>query len=79
MTEISHKEFRILGKVVRIIAEDSEESIDLLRGTGLGGIGKNTLDTLMVSINQLEGMNLPEVKTEIRGPALEIVPIAIYV
>jgi hypothetical protein len=79
MTEIEHKEYRLLGKVVRKIEEDSEETIDLLRGTGLGGIGKDTLDTLLVSFNQLEGMNLPEVKTEVRGPALEIVPIAIFV
>jgi hypothetical protein len=79
MTEIEHKEFRLLGKVVRKIEEDSEETIDLLRGTGLGGIGKDTLDTLLVSFNQIEGMNLPEVKTDVRGPALEIVPIAIFV
>lgn len=79
MTEIEHKEYRLLGKVVRKIEKDSEETIDLLRGTGLGGIGKETLDTLLAPFNQLEGMNLPEVKTEVRGPALEIVPIAIFV
>lgn len=79
MTEIEHKEYRLLGKVVRKIEEDSEETIDLLRGTGLGGIGKDKLDTLLVAFNQLEGMNLPEVKTEVRGPSLEIVPIAVFV
>lgn len=79
MTEIEHKEYRLLGKVVRKIEEDSDETIDLLRGTGLGGIGKDTLDNLLESFNQLEGMNLPEVKTEVGGPALEIVPIAIFV
>jgi hypothetical protein len=37
MTEIEHKEYRLLGKVVRKIEEGSDETIDLLRGTGLGG------------------------------------------
>ncbi|MFN3331941.1 MAG: hypothetical protein ACK47M_05465 [Caldilinea sp.] len=38
MAEIGYKEYRLLGKVVRKIEEDSEETIDLLRGTGLGGV-----------------------------------------
>ena len=79
MTEINHKEYRLLGKVVRKIEKETDESIDLLRGTGLGGIGKETLDELWGAFNQLEGMNLPEIKSEILGPALEVVPIAIFV
>jgi len=79
MTEISHKEYRLLGKVVRKIERDSTDSVDLLVGTGLGGIGKDTLQGLVGSFGQMPGMNLPEVVTEINGPALEIVPIAIYV
>jgi hypothetical protein len=79
MTEIEHKEYRLLGKVVRKIEEDSGETIDLLRGTGLGGVGKDTLENLLKSFNKLDGMNLPKVKTEITGPALEIVPIAIFI
>lgn len=79
MTEIEHKEYRLLGKVVRKIEEDSDESIDLLRGTGLGGIGREMLDSLFLAFNQIEDMNLPEVKPDVFGPALEIVPIAVFV
>lgn len=79
MTEISHKEYRLLGKVVRKIEEGTEEAIDLLRGTGLGGIGRETLEDLWSAFNQMEGMNLPEVSSEVSGPALEVVPIAIFI
>ena len=79
MVEISHREYRLFGKVVRKLDSDTEESIDLLRGTGLGGIGKEPLQQLVGAFDQMEGMNLPEVSTEIAGPALEIVPIAVFV
>jgi hypothetical protein len=79
MREISHKEYRMLGKVVRKLDQDSNETIDLLTGTGLGGIGRDTLDNLLAAFNTMPGMNLPEIQTEIEGPALEIVPIAVYV
>jgi hypothetical protein len=78
MAEITHKEYRLLGKVVRKVAKD-EEGIDLLRGTGMGGIGKQALDQIVTTFGQADGMNLPKVETAINGPALEIVPIAIFV
>lgn len=79
MAEVSHKEYLLLGKVVRKIDSLSEEGIDLLRGTGLGGVGKQTLDGILSSFNQMENMNLPQVSSNVPGPALEVVPIAIYV
>ncbi len=78
MAEISYKEYRLLGKVVR--KADTGETIDLLRGTVLGGISKELLEQLWSSINSQRGpINLPAVKSEINGPALEVVPIAIFV
>lgn len=79
MIEISHREYRLLGKVVRKIQGETNETIDLLRNTGLGAMGKETIQQLVASFGEQKQMNLPEVKTEILGPALEIVPIAIFV
>lgn len=79
MAEVAHKEYRLLGKVVRKIESSSDEGIDLLRGTGLGGVGEEMLDRILGGFNQMEGMNLPEVSSNVPGPALEVVPIAIYV
>jgi len=79
MAEISYKEYRLLDKVVRKIEQDSEETIDLLRGTGLGGVRREVLEQLWTTFNQMEQMNLPQVQSEIVGPALEVVPIAIFI
>jgi len=53
MAEIGYKEYRLLGKVVRKIEQDSEETIDLLRGTGLGGVGREALEQLWNAFNQM--------------------------
>ena len=80
MTEISHKEFTLLGKVVRKLDHNSEEKVKLLQGSGLGSFGKNTLDTFIQAFSSMgEELQFPEIQVEIAGPALEIVPIAIYV
>lgn len=79
MAEIAYKEYRLLGKVVRKIEQGSDETIDLLRGTALGGVGKESLEQLWNALNQMEQMNLPQVRSEIGGPSLEVVPVAIYI
>jgi hypothetical protein len=79
MAEIAFKEYKILGKIVRKIEPSSEESIDLLSGTGLGGIGRDSLSKLLGGLGDLEGMDLPPVVTEIAGPSLEVVPIAVFI
>lgn len=78
-TEISYKEYRLLGKVVHKIEQDSEKTIDLLRGTALGGVGREPLKELWNALNQIEQMNFPQINPEVSGPALEVVPIAIYI
>lgn len=78
MTELSYKEFRLLGKVARKLSNN--EHIDLLRGTGLGGIGEENLRQFLDAFKaQTVGLNIPKFEYKINGPALEIVPIAIYV
>lgn len=79
LAEIAHKEYRLLGKVVRKIEQGSDKTIDLLRGTALGGIGKESLEQLWNALNQINQIDLPQVKSEIDGPSLEVVPIAVYV
>lgn len=80
MTEILYREFRLLGKVVRNIRSGTD-SIDLLRGKGLGAFGSQFLDPIIASFRAAEaqGIKLPSVETRITAPVLEVIPIAIYV
>ena len=83
MLELSYKEYRLLGKVVHKLEDESTATIDLLRGTGFGGMGKTVLHQFIGAFKELEGtMNIPKVDLEtieIPAPVLEIVPIAIFV
>lgn len=79
ISEILGGHFKILGKVIAICA-DKTESIDLLRKTTLSILPHDLLAD-MFSCLQNEDMkqyNLPELKTEISGPAVIVIPVAIY-
>ena len=79
ISEILGGHFKVLGKVIAICA-DKTESIDLLRTTTLSILPHDLLAD-MFSCLQNEDMkqyNLPELKTEISGPAVIVIPVAIY-
>ena len=79
ISEILGGHFKVLGKVIAICA-DKTESINLLRPTTLS-ILPHVLLAFMFSCLQNEDMkqyNLPELKTEISGPAVIVIPVAIY-
>lgn len=79
ISEILGGHFKVLGKVIAICA-DKTESIDLLRKTTLSILPHDLLAD-MFSCLQNEDMkqyNLPELKTEISGSAVIVIPVAIY-
>lgn len=78
--EIIDGEFRILGKVTRVVASDSGETIDLLRKTTFGRIDRRLFDELSQALVGMEtvGLRSAELVTEIQGPALLVIPIAIF-
>ena len=79
MTELQNKEYKLLGKVVDKVS-DSTDAIDLLQGTAFSGFDETTISGLVDSLNQpSSGIKLPKIETRITAPALQIIPIAIYV
>lgn len=78
--EIIDGEFRVLGKVTRVLANDSSETINLLRKTPFGMINRNLFSQLSEAFSGLEaaGLRSSELVTEIESPALLVIPIAIF-
>jgi hypothetical protein len=73
-------EFSVVGKVVKLIKEEGDEEINLLSKTSLGIIGKQVLTGLSDSFSGAAdaGLDLPEVRTSVPGPAIRIIPLAIF-
>lgn len=84
-SELIDGEFRVMGKVVRVIRSEGDGSINLLRKTPFGAIKDEQLEELAESFSsQQEGqedipLEIPEIRTRIEGPAILILPMAIFV
>lgn len=79
ISEILGGHFKVLGKVIAICA-DKTESIDLLRKTTLSILPHDLLSDMFLCLQNedMKQYNLPELKTEISGPAVIVIPVAIY-
>lgn len=80
VSELIGGQFKVLGKVIKI-AKDENDSIDLLRKTTLGILDDSTMEEILSAFKNkdIENYRLPDIKSKIHGPALIIIPIAIYV
>lgn len=79
ISEILGGHFKVLGKVIAICS-DKTESIDLLRKTTLSILPHDLLADMFLFLQNedMKQYNLPELKTEISGPAVIVIPVAIY-
>lgn len=80
VSEIIGGHFKVLGKVI-FISKDSTGEIDLLRKTSLSILPEGLLTEMFAGFKNedMKQFNLPELKTKINGPAVIVIPIAIYV
>jgi hypothetical protein len=64
-----------------VVPRGSGDTINLLRRTSFGALSGEKLDELLSGFRGFEelGFNLPELYTEIDGPALKLMPVAIFV
>ncbi len=80
MSDLVDGQFKIIGKVIKSV-NDSSDSINLLRKTALSKMPSTImLDALghLSSLGSDQGFDIPELKLEIEGPAIQVLPIAIY-
>lgn len=80
-SEIIDGEFIVLAKVVRVVEPESKATINLLRKTAFGRFGSQLFDELSETTTEIEeaGIDLPRLVTEIEGPAIQAIPVAIFV
>jgi len=74
-------EYRVFGRIVKHIHKGENERINLLRKTTFSRLDDNLFIKLKESFSGAEaaGIILPEIKTTISAPAIQMIPIAIYV
>ena len=78
MNDVLDGEFRVFGKVTRVVRHDSE-SINLLRKAPLSKFSQGD-ESLASAVDELDKMNFEGgvSGTTIAGPALQVIPIAIF-
>lgn len=82
-SEIIDGKFRVLGKVVRAISEDETDTINLLRKTSLASLNPSVFQQLADSLQSPEAALVTasrpgELVTQIKGPTMQVFPIAIF-
>lgn len=79
ISEILGGHFKVLGKVIAI-CKDETENVDLLRKTTLSIFPIDQITEIFTGFQNsgIKQFNLPELKTQIPGPAVIVIPVAIY-
>lgn len=80
MSDLVDGKFRVLGKVIRSISEPHEK-ISLVRNNALSNLPPHMLHHLGILFSALgteHGFSVPEISWDIEGPAVQVLPIAIY-
>lgn len=79
MSDLVDGTFRVIGKVTRVISEDTE-AISLNRNTAVGLLPEPVLLQFQAALQspEIEALRLPKLEWEIRGPAIQVLPISIF-
>ena len=74
--ELPYGNFKVLGKIIRKIDED--EKVSLLEDTPYE-LNDDLLKMITEGFESIEGFNLPEIRTELEGKIIQVIPIVVYV
>lgn len=80
LSDLLDGEYTVFGKVTKVLRADGDEGINLLRKTSLGKVQGPLLEQMKNALSGMDeaGLAVPELATEIRGPAIQVLPIAIF-
>jgi len=80
MSDLIDGKFKVLGKVIKTI-EDESESISLIRKTAMSKMPSPLLKQMFDTLSELshkKNFNIPELKWEVKGPVIQVIPISIF-
>ncbi len=80
MSDLVDGQFTVLGKVIRSVGVN-EEPINLLRKTALSKMPQDVVSKALKHLSDLgknQGFAIPALETSISGPAIQVIPLAIY-
>lgn len=79
ISEILGGHFKVIGKVIAVYKTESE-SVNLLRKTSLSPMKEEFIKSYLDSMSSLgdNQFDLPKLETRISGPAIIVIPIAIF-
>ena len=80
LNDVIDGEFHVVGKVARVVSGADAQAISLLRKTPLGMFGDEVAKQFSDGFQQLaaSGLSIAPLQTKIEGPAIQIIPIAIF-
>lgn len=78
MTQLAYRDFRLLGKVLNNVQDGT---IDLWKGTALSLLSDEMVKQLLGAFDQVQesGFKFGTVQRYIEAPALEVLPVAVYI
>lgn len=79
MSDLLDGDYTVFGKVSKVIKSESE-TINLMRKTSFGKMNANLINTFKAPLTQMgeNGLEVEDLTTEILGPAMQMIPIAIF-
>jgi len=81
MSDLVDGQFNVLGKVIRVI-DSEDDAISLIRKTAMSAMPEKIMKDTFSSLSALatdQGFNIPAFELEVRGPVIQVLPIAIFV
>jgi hypothetical protein len=79
MANLVEGEFVVIGKVIRVV--DQDDSISLLRKTAMNVLPDESLSEMFAhfdALSAVQGYQIPKAEWRVHGPAVHILPVAIY-
>lgn len=80
LNDLADGEFTVFGKVIKVLQEESEDTINLLRKTSLSKVNNALLNEMFSGFENLDqhGLKNADFTKEVLPPVIQVIPISIF-